>query len=224
MARIDMEPFRVPRTTAEARAIQQRMRDRVIRRGTVRPRLVAGVDVSEKDGAARAAVVVTRDLKPVEESISGGPVPFPYVPGLLSFREIPPLLDAWRGIRSRPDAVIVDGQGLAHPRRFGLACHLGVLLDLPTVGCAKSRLIGEYEEPGRERGAWTPLRDGRETIGAAVRTRTDVNVVFVSVGHRLSLASAIRLVLDCAPRYRLPEPQRFADRLSKRPRVASWIS
>jgi deoxyribonuclease V len=187
----------------------------VVRTGRVEPRLVAGADVSEKDGSARAAIVVVRDLEPVEEATAEQPVRFPYVPGLLSFREIPPLLAAWRKLRTRPDVVIVDGQGYAHPRRFGLACHLGVLLGLPTLGCAKSRLIGEFEEPGPQRGSWTPLRDRGETIGAALRTQDRTNVVYVSIGHRITLAGSIRVVLACAPRYRLPEPQRLADQLSR---------
>jgi len=146
----------------------------------------------------------------VEES-----VPFPYIPGLLSFREIPPLLAAWKKVRTRPDVVIVDGQGVAHPRRFGIASHLGLVLGVPTVGCAKSRLCGEHAEPARERGAWTPLLHKDEQVGAALRTRDGCNVVYVSTGHRISLRSAISVVLACAPRYRLPEPQRLADHLTR---------
>lgn len=202
-------------TPREARELQERLRGRVIRTGSVSPRVVAGVDVSEKDGIARAAVVVLRDLEPVEEATAELPVEFPYVPGLLSFRELPPLLAAWKKLNARPDAVIVDGQGYAHPRRFGLACHLGVLLGLPAIGCAKSRLIGEYEEPPAPRGSWSPLTDRGERIGAALRTQDGRNVVFVSIGHKVSLAAAIRVVLACSPRYRLPDPQRLADQLSK---------
>jgi len=209
--------FRTPLTPREAAELQLRLRDRVIRAGRVRPRLVAGVDVSVKGDVARAAVVVLRDLEPVEEVAVERRVAFPYVPGLLSFRELPPLLAAWKKVRTRPDVIIVDGQGYAHPRRFGLACHLGVLLDLPTIGCAKSRLVGEYEEPPPPRGAWTPLVDRDEVIGAALRTQHGRNVVYVSIGHRVTLAAAIRVVLACAPRCRLPEPQRLADQLSRRP-------
>lgn len=201
---------------AEARALQEKMRGRVVRRGSIRPALVAGVDASYKGDRARGAIVVTRDLVPVEEVTAEGPLTFPYVPGLLSFRELPVLLAAWKKLRTRPEAVIVDGQGLAHPRRFGIACHLGVLLDLPTLGCAKSRLIGTYKEPAAARGSWSPLEDKGERIGAALRTQDGTNVVYVSIGHRMSLATAVRIVLACAPRYRLPEPQRLADRLSKR--------
>jgi deoxyribonuclease V len=203
-------------TPREAREIQERLRGRVVKSGSIAPRIVAGVDVCYKDGTARAAIVVTRDLEPIEEATAERPLDFPYVPGLLSFRELPPLMAAWKKLKTRPEAVIVDGQGYAHPRRFGLASHFGVLAGLPTVGCAKSRLIGEYDEPAASRGSWTPLKDGRETIGAALRTQDGRNVVYVSIGHKLSLATAIRIVLACAPKYRLPEPQRFADRLSKR--------
>ncbi len=205
----------MPLTPREAAELQTRLRHRVIRSGAVLPRNVAGVDVCERDGTARAAIVVTRYLEPVEQVTAEEPVRFPYVPGLLSFREIPPILKAWRKLRIRPDVLLVDGQGYAHPRRFGLACHLGVLLDLPAVGCAKSRLIGEHAEPPPERGAWTPLVDEDEVIGAALRTRRATNVLYVSIGHRVTLGSAIRLVLACAPRFRLPEPQRMADHLSK---------
>lgn len=204
-------------TPREARELQERLRSRVVRSGSLEPRVVAGVDVCEKDGLARAAIVVCRDLEPIEEVTAELPIDFPYLPGLLSFRELPPLLAAWRKLRTRPEAVIVDGQGYAHPRRFGLACHFGVLVDLPTVGCAKSWLIGDHDEPARARGAWTPLEDGGETIGAALRTQDGRNIVYVSIGHRLSLATAVRIVLSCAPKYRLPDPQRFADHLSKRP-------
>ncbi len=208
--------FRLPVSPRAAVAVQERLRDRVVRAGSPAGRTVAGVDVSEKDGRARAAIVVLRDLEPVEEVAVERPIPFPYVPGLLSFREIPPLLAAWRKLRTRPDVVIADGQGYAHPRRFGLACHLGIVLGVPTLGCAKSLLVGRYDEPARERGSWSPLVDRGETIGAALRTQDGRNVVYVSAGHRISLAAAIRTVLACAPRYRLPEPQRLADRLSKR--------
>jgi deoxyribonuclease V len=137
---------------------------------------------------------------------------FPYVPGYLSFREIPPLLEAFAKLEAVPDLIICDGQGRAHPRRFGLACHLGVLLDLPTLGCAKSRLIGEHREPGPRRGAHTQLREGGEVIGEVVRTRSGVKPVFVSVGHRVCLETARRTVLRLAVRYRLPEPVRAAHR------------
>jgi deoxyribonuclease V len=132
---------------------------------------------------------------------------------LLSFREMPPLLEAFRKLRVTPDAVLVDGQGIAHPRRCGLASHLGLVLDLPTIGCAKSRLIGKYREPGLRRGSASDLRDGGELVGRVVRTRDGVAPLFVSVGHKISLDDAVALVLECAPRYRLPETTRQAHTL-----------
>jgi deoxyribonuclease V len=207
--------FKVPANAAEAIQIQKGLRDRVVRTGSVNPRIVAGADVSYKGDVARAVIVVMRDLELIEKVIVDEPVPFPYIPGLLSFREIPPLLAAWKGIRTRPDVIIVDGQGVAHPRRLGIASHLGLVLGVPTIGCAKSRLCGEFEEPPPERGAWSPLIHREETVGAALRTRDGCNVVYVSTGHRISLKSAISVVLACAPRYRLPEPQRLADHLTR---------
>lgn len=207
--------LRMPLTPREAIELQQRLRHHVLRKGTVRPRTVAGVDVAFAGGRARAAVVVTRDLEPVEQATAEAPLAFPYVPGLLSFRELPAILAAWRKLTAVPDVAIVDGQGYAHPRRLGIASHLGILLDRPTIGCAKSRLVGTHEEPPPGRGAWSPLVHHDEVIGAALRTQHGRGVVFVSVGHRLTLACAIRIILACAPRYRLPDPQRFADQLSK---------
>jgi deoxyribonuclease V len=209
--------LRVSLTPREARELQERLRDRVVKKGVVRARTVAGVDVSEREGTARAAIVVMREGETVEEATHEEPVAFPYVPGLLSFRELPPLLAAWRRLKSRPDVVLVDGQGYAHPRRFGLACHLGVLLRIPTIGCAKSVLLGTFDPPARPRGSWSAIKDGGETIGAALRTQTGVQPLYISIGHRISLRGALRIVLDHAPRYRLPEPQRRADRLSKAP-------
>lgn len=135
---------------------------------------------------------------------------FPYIPGLLSFREAPACLEAVRKLTTEPDLFMIDGQGVAHPRRLGLASHLGLFLDKPTIGCAKSRLIGTFEEPGGDRGAYSLLRDGDEVIGAVVRTRSRVKPIFVSVGHRCTLEDAIRLTLACATRYRIPEPTRLA--------------
>ena len=177
---------------------------------------MAGADISfdHRSPELHAAVVVL-DAESLEvEEIAGvrAKARFPYVPGYLSFREIPPLLEAFAKLEAVPDLIICDGQGRAHPRRFGLACHLGVLLDLPTLGCAKSRLIGDYREPGPRRGAHTRLRDGGEVIGEVVRTRSGVKPVFVSVGHRVCLETARRTVLRLAVRYRLPEPVRAAHR------------
>jgi deoxyribonuclease V len=206
----------------EARRIQDGGRALVIAEDRLGPiDRVAGIDVGfEQDGrVARAAVAVLAfpSLAPIESAVARRPVAFPYVPGLLSFREIPVVLDALGELRSPPDLLVCDGQGLAHPRRFGLACHLGVLTGLPSVGAAKSRLLGTHAALPPERGAWAPLVDRGETVGAVLRTRAGVAPLYVSVGHRVSLAAAIALVLACTPRYRLPETTRRAHRLASGP-------
>jgi deoxyribonuclease V len=213
--------FDVPASLADARAIQERLQARVIQEGAPDWSLIGGADVSEKGDRARAAfVVLDRQLRVVEEAVAETGVPFPYIPGFLSFREIPSLLEAWAKLKNRPDLVIVDGQGRAHPRRLGIACHLGVTIDVPTIGCAKKRLVGAYEEPDDVRGARSPLLHRGEVIGSVLRTRPGTRPVFVSLGHRISLAAAVETVLACAPRFKLPEPQRLADRLSKK----AWTS
>jgi deoxyribonuclease V len=178
--------------------------------------VVGGVDVSVKDGQARAAVVLLSfpELEPLEGATAERPTLFPYVPGLLAFREGPVVLEALEKLKERPDVVIFDAQGVAHPRRMGLATHLGVLLDMPSVGCAKSRLCGEYSEPDTKKGSWTPLRDGDEVIGGVVRTRENVRPVFVSIGNLVDLQTAVKLILDCSPVYRLPETTRWAHRVA----------
>ena len=182
------------------------------------PALVAGTDVSfDKQSPFLFAAVVlldARTLEPVEVSGVRTRATFPYVPGYLSFREIPPLLEAFAGLERRPDLIVCDGQGRAHPRRFGLACHLGVLTDIPCIGVAKSRLLGSHDELPPDKGQWVPLRDREETIGAVLRTRSRVSPVFVSIGHRVSLATAIDYTLRCTTRYRLPETTRCAHRLA----------
>ncbi len=208
-----------PENVAEARALQEQLRERVITQDQLGPvRHVAGVDVGfeERGRVTRAAVAVLSfpALEPVDEAIARQPTRFPYIPGYLSFREIPALLDALRALETTPDLILCDGQGIAHPRRLGIASHLGVLLDLPTIGVAKSRLIGEYEEPGPHKGDWTPLRDHGEVIGAVLRTRDNVRPLFVSPGHRVGLATAIDYTLRCTTRYRLPETTRRAHRLA----------
>ncbi|MBN1678954.1 MAG: deoxyribonuclease V [Anaerolineae bacterium] len=176
-------------------------------------RLVGGVDVSVKNGVSRAAVVVLRfpALDVVEIKKAGRPTPFPYVPGLLSFREGAVVLDAMRQLESPPDVFIFDGQGIAHPRRIGIASHIGLFIDVPTVGCAKSRLTGRHDTPGIDKGNWVPLVDHGDTVGVVLRTRTNVKPVYVSVGHRATLDTARDLVLRCTTCYRLPETTRAAD-------------
>lgn len=204
-----------------ARSIQDSLRDRVVLRGPGKPtRLVAGADVSyaKHDDRLYAGVVVLRlpDLELVAEAQAAGQATFPYIPGLLTFREAPVLLEAIRQLRVVPDAFMFDGQGIAHPRGMGLATHIGLFLDLPSVGCAKSRLIGEHDEVGPTQGDWSPLCHEGRTIGAVVRTRENVKPVFVSPGHRMTLAASVRLVLRTVERYRLPEPTRLAHLLVNR--------
>ena len=178
---------------------------------------IAGVDLSPPDaesGLVRGAAVVVEwpSLEVVEVSTAEGIADFPYVPGLLSFREAPVLLDALAGLRITPDVILVDGQGTAHPRRFGIACHLGLAIDVPTVGCAKSRLVGDYKEPQEEKGSWSPLEHKNEVIGVVVRTRTTVSPIYVSPGNNIDLESSVRWALACSPRYRVPVPTRLAHR------------
>jgi deoxyribonuclease V len=178
---------------------------------------VAGVDMSVREDRVWAAVVVLAlpDLTVVDQARWEGPVVFPYVPGLLSFREAPAVLAALAELQVWPDLIMADAQGIAHPRRLGLASHLGVLLEKPTVGVAKSRLTGRAAEPDQSRGAWTPLMDRGEQVGVVLRTRPNVSPVYVSVGHRITLDEAVAWTMRCTTRYRLPEPTRLAHRLSK---------
>jgi deoxyribonuclease V len=181
------------------------------------PRTVAGVDVAYGDDGRLAAAVAVLDVSTLDEVASAtavGTAEFPYVSGLFAFRELPVLLDALNELAEPPDLLVVDGQGLAHPRRFGLACHLGVLTGIPTIGVAKTPL-GAYDPPGPDRGATAELRDRGEVVGVALRTQRDVKPVFVSIGHRIDLPTACAHVLALAPRYRLPETTRRADRRSR---------
>ncbi len=205
-------------STARAREIQLELRNRVTRKDRLPPvEFVAGMDVGfEKNGTARAAVVVLRfpDLNIHETVIARRKVAFPYVPGLLSFREVPVVMAAFRRLKQKPDLILCDGQGYAHPRRFGLASHFGVLTDLPTIGVAKTRLIGTHQPVPKSKGSWRQLIDDDEVIGAALRTRSGVQPVFVSCGHRISLQTAIKYVLACCTKYRLPETTRAAHKLA----------
>jgi deoxyribonuclease V len=208
----DLEP-------AAARALQTALRGRVIAWDALGPVAhLAGIDVGFEDEGrvARAAVVVLDfpSLEPVDQALSRQPTRFPYIPGLLSFRELPVVLESLAQIRIRPDLILCDGQGYAHPRRFGLACHLGLWTDIPCIGVAKSRLIGVHGPLPEAKGAWVPLLDQDEPIGAVLRTRQGVNPLYVSVGHRVSLDTAIRYVLAACPRWRLPETTRRAHRLA----------
>jgi deoxyribonuclease V len=205
-------------SATEARALQRQLQRYVVTENCLGPvSTVAGVDVSFPGRlTARAAIVVLTfpDLRPVDHAIAETEVAFPYIPGLLAFREVPAVLAAVTKLQTVPDLFLFDAHGLAHPRRLGLASHAGVLLDWPSIGCAKSRLVGEYIEPARERGSMSVLSESGQPIGMVVRTRTGVKPVFVSVGHRVDLAVAVRYVLDCALKYRLPETTRWAHRVA----------
>ena len=202
-------------TTSEAIRLQKELAAEVSRTGDIpAPCLIAGVDISvnrwAKTGTGAVVVLSYPDLEIVEVKVVTDRIPFPYVPGLLSFREAPLILASCEELTVTPDIVMVDGQGIAHPRRVGLASHLGLFLDVPTVGCAKSRLCGSHEEPDIEAGSYAELLDGKEVIGAVLRTRTGVKPVYVSIGHRICLEAAIRWVKTCCRGYRLPEPTRLA--------------
>lgn len=214
-----------------ARALQRELAGRVRLAGEAAgARLIAGVDIStgpRGSNAGRAAVVLLEwpSLAPVEQSVYRAPVRFPYVPGLLSFRELPLVLPAFERLRQRPDLVVVDGQGFAHPRRFGIASHLGVLLDLPTIGCAKSRLTGQpVAEVARERGGSAALVDRGETVGCELRTRDGVKPLYVSPGHRMSVEASVAWVLRLTRGYRLPEPTRLAHNAAAGAAVAPHIT
>jgi deoxyribonuclease V len=208
----------------QATAIQDRLRAQVVMTDTLGPvSHVAGIDVGLADGDARAAIAVLSfpDLVLVDSAVARRPITFPYIPGLLSFREIPALLQAFEGLRTVPDLILCDGQGIAHPRRLGIASHLGVLTALPTIGVAKKRLVGRHDPVPDSRGAWQPMTHAGEVIGAALRTRPHVKPVFISSGHRVSLETAVAYVMRCTTRYRLPETTRWAHRLASGDRPAA---
>ena len=222
-------------TPSQAIALQKALAGSVVRADRFGPgggraiRQVAGVDAAFADrGRVIRAAAVLLDfpgLGPIDRALIERPTAFPYVPGLLSFREVPALVDALGRLGAAPDLILCDGHGYAHPRRFGLACHLGLWLDVPAIGVAKSRLTGSHDEPGPAKGdvAWLLAGRGaqpRARIGAVLRTRERVKPVYVSAGHRVSLRTAVALTLACATRYRLPEPTRLADKLSKAPKPA----
>lgn len=209
-------------TPQEAVAWQRRLAGEVVASGEVpAPRYVAGVDVGFEDGGTitRAAVAILSfpELTLTDSAMARLPTSFPYIPGLLSFREVPAVLRALETVKIVPDVLLCDGQGTAHPRRFGIACHLGVLTGLPAVGVAKSRLIGTFDPVPQLKGAWQPLMDRGERIGAVLRTRVNTHPLFISPGHRIGLEPAIAMVMACTPRFRLPETTRAAHRLASGP-------
>ena len=198
-----------------ARELQAQLAGRIQRTGRVtNPSTIAGIDVSvpRGSGPGRAAIVVLDylSLKLIDSAICEGKISFPYIPGLLSFREAPLILESWKKLSVRPDVILIDGQGIAHPRRCGIASHLGLLLDIATIGCAKSRLIGSHADPEEKAGSTAPLMDGDEMIGAVVRTKSRVKPLYISTGHKIAIEDCIEIVLNCCRGYRLPEPIRLA--------------
>ncbi|MFQ5579964.1 MAG: deoxyribonuclease V [Nitrospiria bacterium] len=233
----NLHPWSV--SPVEAVQIQHRLRPKLIlNRAPKKIKMIAGIDVSFQRGSNRlyAAIVVLgldqdnskqRSMKPspfhVDEKVTASlEVDFPYIPGLLSFREIPVVLKAWEKLKTRPDCLICDGQGIAHPRRFGLAAHLGLIVDLPTIGCGKTRLVGLYREPGPVRGAYAPLVDRGETIGRVLRSRERVKPLFISPGHMMTQERAMEVILSCQRGYRLPEPTRLAHQFVNQGRKGQW--
>jgi deoxyribonuclease V len=202
-------------SVAEAKQIQLELASQISRQSeTIKPRFVAGVDISAPDstGIARAAVVILSypELEVAEVKTAKDKLSFPYIPGLLSFREAPLILAACQKLSINPDLIMVDGQGIAHPRRFGIASHLGLLLDMPSIGCAKSRLCGTHSPVTAEVGDYTELMDNGEIIGVALCSKVNTNPIYISIGHRIDLSTAIHWVMRCCRRYRLPEPSRLA--------------
>ncbi len=202
----------------EAVALQKRLAPLVEQRPLpAPPRTVAGFDLSTRDSARAAAVVVdTGTLETVDEAVAELPLRFPYVPGLLSFREAPAVLAAYEALSVKPDVLMLDGQGLAHPRRFGIACHVGLILGVPSLGAAKSPLIGKGTVPGLEKGELAEIVHKGEVVGVALRTRPRTKPIYVSAGHLITLPEATDLVLRLSPRYRIPEPTRRAHQLAGR--------
>lgn len=203
-------------TEAEALTLQQDLAAKVVKVDQFQQiNFIAGVDVAyakESDKLIAAVVILDANTLGVIETTTAEDISkFPYIPGLFSFRELPSLIKAFAKLQHKPDLVVCDGQGYAHPRRFGLACHLGVIFDVPTIGCGKTRLLGEFEVPDAERGAIAPLIDNSEVIGSVLRTQTGINPIYVSIGHRVSLTTATEWVLKLSPKYRLPETTRQAD-------------
>lgn len=208
----------------QAKAIQLSLAQKVITHDDIPSEIsyVAGIDVGFVDKQTTRAAIVVLDypqLSVHETALGYTPILFPYIPGYLSFREIPAILQALQQLRTIPDLILCDGQGIAHPRRLGIASHLGVLTGLPSIGIAKSRYIGDYQEPKQDKGAWSPLLHEQQIIGAVLRSRANVKPLFISCGNRVSLETAISLSMACVTRYRLPEPTRLADKLASQKRI-----
>jgi deoxyribonuclease V len=216
-----LHSFTWPDTISEAKAVQSALKDKVkIILLQQTPEYIAGVDAAFPENEVLAVACLYRypELFLVEETIAVTEVSFPYIPGFLSFREGPAIIEAIQKLTIKPDLILVDGQGIAHPKGLGIASHIGVLVGIPTIGCAKSRLVGEYKEPGFRKGDWSPLQYDGKVVGAVLRTRDHVRPLFVSPGHCIDLKTSIEIVLGCTGKYRIPEPLRRADLLSKKNR------
>lgn len=194
--------------------LQKKLSKKVVKEGCPKVRKIAGVDLafSKENSIGFVAIVVLKypELELIETKTLSGKVNFPYIPGLLAYREAPLILKAIRKVKEEIDIIMIDGQGIAHPRRFGIASHIGIILNKPTIGVAKSLLIGKHEEVASEKGSYSYITDRNEIIGVALRTKENVKPVYVSIGHMVSLEYAMKIVLDCTKRYRLPEPVRLA--------------
>lgn len=215
--------FIQPENGSEAVAIQKQLREKLrIADDFGTPKTVLGVDVGYNlaTGMSRASIVLMElaTLTPLQTIVVETPTTFPYISGLLSFREIPAILAAMAQLEAMPDILMVDGHGIAHPRRMGIAAHLGALLDMPSLGVAKKKLCGDHAEPADRKGATAPLLHKGEQVGIVLRSREDVKPLYVSPGHRMGMESALGFVLHCLTRYRLPEPTRLADKFSKTPK------
>jgi deoxyribonuclease V len=210
--------MRWPQDINRAREIQNLLREKVkILPLGGSPHCIAGVDASASHNEiiGVASMFSYPDIIPLEDAYEIMDIPFPYITGFLSLREGPAILGALKRLKRRPDVILADGQGIAHPRAAGIASHIGVLLDIPAIGCAKSRLVGEYKKPGQEKGEYTPLSYGGNIVGAVLTTRSRVKPLFISPGHRITMEESVEIVLRCATRYRIPEPLRRADRISR---------
>lgn len=221
--------FKTPENAVQAKERQMELRKHLnIKDEFGKINTIAGVDVGYDNsrGLAHASIAVMQfdGLKILEQVQEFTPVDFPYIPGLLAFREIPALLAALNKLSKMPDLIMVDGQGIAHPRRMGIAAHLGVLLDWPAIGVAKSRLVGSYDEPGPEKNATSPLLHNGELIGTVLRSKEKTKPLFVSPGHRVSMESALKITQECIIKYRLPEPTRMADKYSKVKKEVAQLS
>ena len=217
--RLTKKSFILPDNLRDARTIQTTLREKLklipLRRP---PRIIAGVDAAFPDDRVIcvACLYAYPEITPVEDAYAVAEITFPYIPGFLSFREGPAIIEALNKLTKRPDVILFDGQGIAHPLRMGIAAHIGVILDIPTIGCAKSRLVGDYTQPGTKKGNTSSLRYQGNIVGAVVRTRDNVKPVFVSPGHRIDIKASVEIILKCTRRYRIPEPLRRADYLSKK--------